>query len=66
MAELKGVPFYSNAGEQLRIEIVYAAGRVIRPLDYSSKNINEELRKRMPCVLLSHKESCRRTARRSI
>lgn len=55
MAELKGVPFYSNAGEQLRIEIVYAAGRVIRPLDYSSKNINEELRKRMPCVLLSHK-----------
>lgn len=55
MAELEGVPFYSNGGEQLRIEVVYAAGRIIRPLEYSSPSINAKLKKRLPCVLLSHK-----------
>lgn len=55
MPQLNGIPFYSNSNEQLRIEIVYAAARIIRPLDYSSPNLNEELHKRLPCVLISHK-----------
>lgn len=55
MPELKGLPFYSNSQQQLRIEIVYAAGRIIRPLDYASPTIGEELKKRVPCVLISRK-----------
>lgn len=54
--ELKNIPFYSNSNEQLRIEIVYAAGRIIKPLDFSSKHLNEELQHRLPCVLISHKD----------
>ncbi len=53
--QLKGLDFYSNSREQLRIEIVYAAARIIHPLDYSSPDINSRLLERAPCVLLSHK-----------
>lgn len=52
---LKGVPFYSNSRDELRIEIVYAAGKVIRPIDYSAPGIDKKLREMAPCVLLSHK-----------
>jgi hypothetical protein len=34
-SELQGVPFYHNEKEPLRIELVYALGRKILPLDLS-------------------------------
>ena len=36
--ELDGIPFYYNSENPLRIEIVYAAGRVIRPLKVSDRD----------------------------
>lgn len=49
--EIKDIPFYYNGSEPLRIEMVYAAKRKIRPLDMDADSI----RSRMPLVLLSHK-----------
>ena len=49
MAELKEVPFYHLDTEALRIELVYAAHRCIRPVSADS------LHGKLPCVLLTHK-----------
>lgn len=47
--ELSGLPFYRLADEPMRIELVYAAGRTIRPVT------REELCHRVPCVLLTRR-----------
>lgn len=47
--ELKGVPFYNLEKDSMRIELVYEAGRKIRPVK------EEELLGKLPCVLVSHK-----------
>jgi len=48
---LKPLPFYSVAGEELRIEIVYEANRKIRPLDI---NDTAAVLDALPCALLTH------------
>ncbi len=48
---LRPLPFYSVAGEELRIEIVYEANRKIRPLDiHDTAAVLDAL----PCALLTH------------
>lgn len=49
MKTLEGLPFYRIDTEPLRIELVYAAGRKIRPI------APEELKDSLPCVLLTRK-----------
>lgn len=51
MRELEGVPFYHLADEPLRIELVYAAHRHIRPLDVTCP---DSLMATLPCALLTH------------
>lgn len=46
---IEGVPFYHLESEDLRIEIVYAAHRNIRPV------ATESIQAKLPCVLLTHK-----------
>lgn len=48
---LKGLPFYSVAGQPLRIELVYEANRKIRPLDLHD---TEAVMEALPCALLTH------------
>lgn len=48
-AELRNVPFYSLRSDSLRIEIVYEAGRKIRPIE------EKELLGKVPCVLVTLK-----------
>ena len=50
--ELRGMPFYHDASEPLRIEMVYAAYRNIRPLDITNA---DSIAARVPFVLLTHK-----------
>lgn len=47
--ELRDVPFFHIDTVPLRIELVYAANRKIRPISADS------LRKRLPCALLTHR-----------
>lgn len=47
---LKDIPFYSNEKDPLRIELVYAAGKKIRPLDVS--NVDSVVSK-LPLVILT-------------
>ena len=49
--EIKDLPFYHLESEPLRIEMVYAANKKIRPLDFDT------LERVVPCVLLTHKEA---------
>lgn len=49
--ELRGVPFYHDSSQTLRIELVYAAGRKIRPLDITD---TAAVAASMPCALLTH------------
>lgn len=49
--ELNGIPFYYNSENPLRIEIVYAAGRVIRPLTVADR---DSLLQKLPCVVITH------------
>lgn len=51
---LRDIPFYYNKNVELRIEIVYAAGKKILPLDISDK---EAVMKALPCVILTHKRA---------
>jgi hypothetical protein len=51
MPELKDIPFYHNEKDPLRIELVYAAHRRIRPLDISSA---DSVTAHLPCVILTH------------
>jgi 4-amino-4-deoxy-L-arabinose transferase-like glycosyltransferase len=48
---LDNVPYYHDAQSELRIEIVYAAGRKIRPLDLRSVS---SVRRALPCAILTH------------
>lgn len=50
--ELRGVPYYYNSSDSLRIEIVYAAGRKIRPLDVTNPDSVEA---HLPLALFTHK-----------
>ena len=50
--ELNGIPFYHNEADPLRIELVYAANRKIRPLDVSDPDSIEAV---LPCAILTHK-----------
>lgn len=52
--ELKGIPFYYNEEVPLRIELVYAANRKIRPLDMSDA---DSVRSALPCAVLTHKRA---------
>jgi 4-amino-4-deoxy-L-arabinose transferase-like glycosyltransferase len=49
--QLNGVPFYYNSKHEMRIEIVYAAGRKIRSLDVAKA---DEIKKYLPCAILTH------------
>ena len=48
---LDGVAFYHDTEEPLRIELVYAAHRKIRPLDLSSA---DSVAHALPCAILTH------------
>lgn len=50
--ELSGIPFYHPSGEPLRIEMVYAAGRKILPLDLGD---TASVMRSLPCVVVSRK-----------
>lgn len=50
MELLDAVPFYSNKKDGLRIELVYAAHRKIRPLDLSKA---DSIMKVLPCAVLT-------------
>ncbi len=47
---LRDLPFYYNKEDRLRIELVYAARKKIRPLDMSRV---DSVRRGLPCVLLT-------------
>jgi 4-amino-4-deoxy-L-arabinose transferase-like glycosyltransferase len=49
---LCGVPFYYNETSPIRIEIVYQAGRKIRPINTSDM---KSMLQKMPCALVTHK-----------
>ena len=51
MKQLDGIPFYHDCGEELRIEIVYEAGRKILPHCFEEGQLPE-----FPFVLVSEKE----------
>lgn len=51
LEELKDVPFYYNQKDELRIELVYAAGRKIRPLDMAHA---DSVKSVLPCAILTH------------
>ncbi len=48
---LRGIPFYSPEGEELRIEEVWAAGRVIAPIPL---NHADSIAAKLPCAVLTH------------
>ncbi len=50
--QLRNVQFYSPAGEELRMEEVYAAGRTILPLNVQDVNAVVH---RLPLVILTHR-----------
>lgn len=52
LKELEGIPFYHVENAPLRIELVYAAGRKIRPLDISQIDF---IKATLPCAILTHK-----------
>ena len=49
---LAPLDFYHSAGDPLRIEMVYAAHKNIRPLDFSDK---AAVLPKLPCAVLTHK-----------
>jgi 4-amino-4-deoxy-L-arabinose transferase-like glycosyltransferase len=51
MPQLDGVPFYHAQTDSLRIELVYAAHRHIRPLDLSQV---DSVKAHVPCAILTH------------
>lgn len=52
---LKGLPFYYNDANPMRIEVVYASHRIIRPLDFSSPHIADTIASKLPCVLVTRR-----------
>lgn len=51
-ARLDGIPFYHNEKEFLRIELVYDAGKKIRPLDLSD---TRAVLSKLPCAIVTRK-----------
>lgn len=51
--ELESIPFYCDKNEMVRIEIVYAADRVIRPLDFTQ---DDSVLSKLPCALVTHSD----------
>ncbi|MCM1021680.1 MAG: hypothetical protein NC343_05400 [Muribaculum sp.] len=52
MPQLEGVPFYHNGSEPIRIELVYAANRKIKPLDL---NDSRAVMNALPCAVMTHR-----------
>lgn len=52
MKTLDGIPFYYNVKDDLRIELVYAAHRKIKPLDVRDTAL---VMSKLPCAILTHK-----------
>jgi 4-amino-4-deoxy-L-arabinose transferase-like glycosyltransferase len=52
MPQLEGIPFYHADTDSLRIELVYAAHRHIRPLDLTSV---DSVKGHVPCAILTHR-----------
>ena len=50
MSNIKDIPFYYDDKEELRIELVYAAGRIIRPIDMSNE---DSIVQNLPMVVLT-------------
>ena len=50
MEELKDLAFYRNAEVPMRIEMVYATGKKIRPLDF---NEADSVMAKLPCVVIT-------------
>ncbi|MCI5818746.1 MAG: phospholipid carrier-dependent glycosyltransferase, partial [Paraprevotella sp.] len=50
--EIKNIPFYHSESEPLRIELVYAANKKIKPLNIKNR---DTLLAKTPCVILTHK-----------
>lgn len=50
--EIKNIPFYHSESEPLRIELVYAANKKIKPLNIKNR---DSLLAKTPCVILTHK-----------
>lgn len=51
-SRLKGIPFYHNASEPLRIELVYDAGRKIRPINLAD---TRAVLSSLPCAIVTRK-----------
>lgn len=56
--ELRSLPFYYNQNDPLRIELVYAAAKKIRPLDL---NCRDSIINKLPCAVLTHKPLAQET-----
>ena len=54
ISEIKSIPFYHNSKDDLRIELVYAANKKIRPLDVAN---SDSVMNHLPMVLLTHKSA---------
>lgn len=52
MPQLDNIPFYHNSAEPIRIELVYAANRKIKPLDFSDTTT---VMSALPCAVMTHK-----------
>ncbi len=52
VAALDGLPFYNSTREELRIELVYAAHRKIRPLDLHDA---AAVRRALPCAIVTRR-----------
>ncbi len=52
MHQLDNVPFYYNAAEPIRIELVYSAHRKIKPLDFSDSTA---VMTSLPCAVMTHR-----------
>lgn len=52
MPQLEGIPFYHNAAEPIRIELVYAADKKIKPLDFSD---SAAVMSALPCAVMTHR-----------
>lgn len=60
MPQLKGVPFYSNKADELRIELVYAARRNITAIPFTDSALN---RVPLPAVVLTHQGAAKELPR---
>lgn len=52
MPQLRGVPYFSNNADELRIELVYAARRNIRPVSFTPSSLDSIP---LPAVVMTHR-----------